>query len=231
MKKQTTSWVFSGMCFATALLLLVYSLIAYNQYLFVIIITGILFLASTFFMLRNVEYAINKHNLETKTMLSRELADLADQLNEATDNQLKIAKASYICSKQNGTALEDLANANKNGYSLILNNLKAISDADLKTTKLLIKYNDTNTHKLMSCLNDNKSTLSNVSVQGFDQVQQDTEKLISQLQDIKSAIANIEFPEISASTPMDSFVPEEDAGTIYNDVALPKEDENITLEA
>ncbi len=207
MKKQTTSWVFSGMCFATALLLLVYSLIAYNQYLFVIIITGILFLASTFFMLRNVEYAINKHNLETKTMLSRELADLADQLNEATDNQLKIAKASYICSKQNGTALEDLANANKNGYSLILNNLKAISDADLKTTKLLIKYNDTNTHKLMSCLNDNKSTLSNVSVQGFDQVQQDTEKLISQLQDIKSAIANIEFPEISASTPMDSFVP------------------------
>lgn len=184
MKKQDNRLAFSIIAALMSGIALIYILIRIPQILFAVIGVSVVFLITTFIAIQNIiSFSMMKSksfNIQVQNCTDQ-LATQIDEINEAQSN---LAKATFLYTKQAANRVTTLENHYTESQEALFRNLTSISAAQTKSTKLMIRYNQNNTQKLVSALKEVRNSLNETMIQGFDQIQPDNGEVVSTLVDI-----------------------------------------------
>lgn len=190
MKSTNNSFVLSGLLFLTTLIALVYCFINYNHSLLIILCAGSFFILGSYFFLINVNNLIRSMQTSSQMQIRNGFNDVSNILETINSENTKLSKATYLYVKQASNKI-DLINTNDKIYNdRLVSTIQNMSSAQAKATKVLIKYNDSNTNKLISSMNESKTSLSNVYLQGFDQLQSDNDSLVNIVSQLQNLVTN-----------------------------------------
>ncbi len=184
MKNKSNPFVFSGISFLAAFTILLYCLIRYNKYILVIIIVAAIFLATSYFFLTNIYNLINSIDTSNKMQLRSGLNDISSNLETINSNYTTLSKAIYSYTKKTYQGIDAMSKEDMKHNQQLITTINNLSTAQGKSTKILIKYNDSNTNKLISSIHDAKGSLSNICIEGFDQAHTSNKELIDALNNI-----------------------------------------------
>ena len=184
MNKQDNKLTLSVLAVLTAGIALAYTLIMYNNIIFAVAGTSILFLITAYILTQNIITYISMRNKSTDVQLKKIIDDLTTQLEGIGGSQAKIGKATYLYTRQTAKAMTALESHYTDSQKTLYRNLISLSNAQNKATKLMIKYDQNNTMKLIASMRDLRNRLNETMVQGFDQIRPNNDEVVNTLQTI-----------------------------------------------
>lgn len=184
MNKPENKLTFSVLATLTTGLALVYTFIMFHRIVFAVVGVGILFLISAYVLTQNIIAYIAMRNKSMNVQIKNYMDDISHQIETMSGAQTKLGKATFLYTKQAAEKVATLENNYSESQAALYKNLSSISNTQNKATKLMIKYDMSNTTKLISTIKDMRNHLSETMVQGFDQIQPNNDDVIAALNDI-----------------------------------------------
>lgn len=184
MNKQNNKLALSVIAALTTGIALIYTLILYHNILFAVAGMSVLFLITAFILTQNLIAFSTMKNKSTNVHIKECLDDISNQLEAINGSQSQIGKATYLYTKQTAEVITRLEDNYAESQMTLYKNLSSLSNLQNKATKLIIKYDQSNTTKLISTIKDLRNQLSDTLIQGFDQIQPNNAEIISVLEDI-----------------------------------------------
>ncbi len=184
MNKQNNRLALSVLAALATGIALIYTLIMYHDIIFAVAGMSVLFLITAFILTQNL---IAFSTMKSKSMnvhIKDCINDISTQLEAINSSQSQIGKATYLYTKQTAQVITRLEDNYAESQMTLYNNLSSLSNLQNKATKLIIKYDQSNTTKLISTIKDLRNQLSETLIQGFDQIQPSSAEIISVLEDI-----------------------------------------------
>ena len=181
----------------TAGIALIYVLIAYPRLIFAVFGTSVIFLICAYILTQNIIAFINIKNKSLNVQIKSGMDDISSQIEGMSSSQAQLGKATYLYTRQTAENVATLCGNYTESQEVLHKNLSVLANAQNKSTKLLIKYDQNNTTKLISTLKDIKNHLNETVSQGFEQIPQtNNDDVIAMLQSIvdylKSQPANMD---------------------------------------
>lgn len=161
-------------------------LIVYQFGIFAIAGISLLFLICAYILTLNIIAFTTAKNKAMKLQMKEYLDEISTQLETLSGTQSQLGKATYLYTKKAAQSVAALENNYVESQEALYKNLTSISNAQNKATKLMIKYDQSNTTKVISTIKELRSQLSDTMIQGFDQLQPDNSEIITALEDIVS---------------------------------------------
>ena len=183
-KHQDNKLSFSVVATLTSAIALIYVLIAYPKLIFAVAGTSILFLICAYILTQNIVAFVNVKNKSLNVQIKSGIDDLANQIEGMSSAQAQLGKATYLYTRQAAENVATLRGNYADSQEVLFKNLSVLANAQSKSTKLLIKYDQNNTTKLISTLKDLKNHLSETMTQGFDQIQPSNADVVAVLESI-----------------------------------------------
>ncbi|MCM1499011.1 MAG: hypothetical protein NC124_11160 [Clostridium sp.] len=184
MNKQDKKLALSVLAALAAGIALIYTMIMYHDIIFAVAGMSVIFLITAFIMTQNIIAFVSKQNTSYNVRMRDSIDDISSLIENINNMQTRIAKANFIYTRQIAQSVVTLENNYMESQEALYKNLSYISNAQNKSTKLMIKYDLSNTTKLISTLKDLRNQLSNTMIQGFDQIQPNNTDMVSLLEDI-----------------------------------------------
>ena len=156
----------------TAGIALVYILIAYPKLIFAVAGVSVIFLICAYMLTQNIVAFVNMRNKSLNVQIKSGMDDLSNQIEGMSSAQAQLGKATYLYTRQAAENVASLKGNYADSQEALFKNLSVLANAQNKSTKLLIKYDQNNTTKLISTLKDVRNHLTETMSQGFDQMQQ-----------------------------------------------------------
>ena len=164
---------------------LIYTLIMYHDIFFAVIGMSVLFLISAFILTKNIIIFATIKNKSLNVQIRDCVDGISNQLEAMNGVQAQIGKATFLYTKKAAQSVATLKNNYTESQEALYKNLVTLSNAHNKATKLMIKYDQSNTTKLISTIKDLRSQLSDAMIQGFDQLQSpDNTEIVNTLGEI-----------------------------------------------
>lgn len=184
MNKEDNKLALSVLSTLATGILLIYTLIMFHDIIFAVVGVSVIFLISAFVLTQQIiSYSANKSKSLDQNM--RDCAeDISTQIESMHNQQSQLSKATFLYTKQAAQAVSVLENNYTESQEALYKNLASLSSAQNKATKLMIKYDQTNTTKVISSIRDLRNQLSDTMIQGFDQIQPNNDEVVSALNDI-----------------------------------------------
>ncbi len=181
----------------TAGIALIYVLIAYPRLIFAVFGTSVIFLICAYILTQNIIAFINIKNKSLNVQIKSGMDDISSQIEGMSSSQAQLGKATYLYTRQTAENVATLCGNYTESQEVLHKNLSVLANAQNKSTKLLIKYDQNNTTKLISTLKDIKNHLNETVSLGFEQIPQtNNDDVIAMLQSIvdylKSQPANMD---------------------------------------
>ena len=184
MNKQDNKLALSVLAMLTAAIALIYTLIMYHHIIFAVIGMSILFLITAFVLTQNLIAFSAMKNKSLNVQIKTGIDDISAQLEAMNGAQSQIGKATYLYTKQAAQTVAVLENNYAESQDALYKNLASISSNQNKATRLIIKYNQDNTVKVISNIKDTCNKLTDTMIHGFDQIQPDSAELVALLEEI-----------------------------------------------
>lgn len=184
MNKQNNRLALSVLATLTTGIALIYTLIMYHNIIFAVVGMSILFLITAFILTQNLIAFSTMKNKSINVHIKECIDDISTQLEAINGSQSQIGKATYLYTKQTAQVITRLEDNYAESQMTLYKNLASLSNLQNKATKLMIKYDQSNTTKLISTIKDLRNQLSETLIQGFDQIQPNNAEIISALEDI-----------------------------------------------
>ncbi len=184
MNKQNNKLALSVLAALTTGIALIYTLILYHEIIFAVAGMSVLFLITAFILTQNLITFSTMKSKSTNVHIKECIDDISTQLEAINSSQSQIGKAIYLYTKQTAEVSTRLEDNYAESQMTLYKNLSSLSNLQNKATKLIIKYDQNNTTKLISTIKDLRNQLSETLIQGFDQIQPNNTEIISVLEDI-----------------------------------------------
>ena len=184
MNKQENKLALSVLTTLISGIALIYTLIIYHNIIFAVMGMSMIFLICAYVLTQNVIAFNIAKSKAMNSQLKEYIDDIAEQLETMSGTQSQLGKATYLYTKQAAQAVATLENNYIESQETLYKNLSSISTAQNKATKLMIKYDQSNTTKVISTIKELRSQLSDTMIQGFDQLQPDNKEMVDALEDI-----------------------------------------------
>jgi len=152
----------------TAGIALIYILIAYPRLIFAVAGVSAIFLICAYILTQNIVNYVNMKNKSLNVQIKNGMDDISSQIESMSSAQAQLGKATYLYTRQAAEKVAALSGNYADSQEALHKNLSVLANAQNKSTKLLIKYDQNNTTKLISTLKDIKNHLSETVSQGFD---------------------------------------------------------------
>lgn len=163
---------------------LIYTLIMYHNIFFAVIGMSALFLICAFILTQSIISFATMRNKSLNVQIKNSVDGIANQIEAMSGVQSQIGKATYLYTRKAAQSVATLENNYSESQEALYKNLISLSNAHNKATKLMIKYDQSNTTKVISTIKDLRNQLSDTMVQGFDQLQPDNSDIVNTLGDI-----------------------------------------------
>lgn len=164
---------------------LIYTLVMYHDIFFAVIGMSVLFLISAFILTKNIIIFATIKNKSLNVQIRDCVDGISNQLEAINGVQAQIGKATFLYTKKAAQTVATLESNYTESQEALYKNLVTLSNAHNKATKLMIKYDQSNTTKLISTIKDLRSQLSDAMIQGFDQLQSpDNTEIVNTLGEI-----------------------------------------------
>lgn len=184
MNKEDNKLAWSVIAVLISGIALIYTLIIYHHIMFAVMGMSLIFLICAYILTQNIiAFSVTK-NAAANEQLKDYISDIGKQLDSMNGIQTKLSKATFLYTKQAAQAVAMLENNYVEGQEVLYRNLSTISNAQNKATKLMIKFDQSNTTKVISTLKELRNQISDTMIQGFDQIQPDNQEVIEALEDI-----------------------------------------------
>lgn len=171
MNKQDNKLAFLVLITLTTGIGLIYTLIMYHDIFFAVIGMSLLFLIAAFILTKNIIIFTTMKNKSLNVQIQDCVGGISNQLEAMNGVQAQIGKATFLYTKKAAQSVATLKNNYTESQEALYKNLVTLSNAHNKATKLMIKYDQSNTTKVISTLKDLRNHLSDAMTQGFDQIQ------------------------------------------------------------
>ncbi len=163
---------------------LIYTLIMYHHIIFAVMGMSFIFLVCAYILTQNVIAFNVTKSKDMNNQLKDYINDISQQLESMNGTQSQLGKATFLYTKQAAQAVATLENNYIESQEALYKNLSSLSNAQNKATKLMIKYDQSNTTKVISTIKELRNQLSDTMIQGFDQIQPNNAEVIAALEDI-----------------------------------------------
>lgn len=163
---------------------LIYTLITFHKQIFPVAGVSIIFLICAYLLTQNIVAFVNMKNKSLNVQIKNGMDDLSTQIEGMSSSQAQLGKATYLYTRQAAENLASLRGNYADGQETLVKNLSVIANAQNKSTKLLIKYDQNNTTKLISTMKDLRNHLNETMTQGFDQIQPNNADVVSMLENL-----------------------------------------------
>ena len=160
---------------------LIYTLIMYHNIFFAVIGMSALFLICAFILTQSIISFATMRNKSLNVQIKNSVDGIANQLEAMNGVQTQIGKATYLYTRKAAQSVATLENNYSESQEALYKNLISLSHAHNKAAKLMIKYDQSNTTKVISTIKDLRNQLSDTMVQGFDQLQPDNTEVVDTL--------------------------------------------------
>ena len=185
MNKQDNRLAFLVLTTLTTGIGLIYTLVMYHDIFFAVIGMSVLFLISAFILTKNIIIFATIKNKSLNVQIRDCVDGISNQLEAMNGVQAQIGKATFLYTKKAAQTVATLESNYTESQEALYKNLVTLSNAHNKATKLMIKYDQSNTTKLISTIKDLRSQLSDAMIQGFDQLQSpDNTEIVNTLGEI-----------------------------------------------
>lgn len=171
MNKQDNKLAFLVLATLTTGIGLIYTLIMYPDIFFAVIGMSVLFLISAFVLTKDIIIFATMKNKSLNVQIRDCVDGISNQLEAMNGVQAQIGKATFLYTKKAAQSVATLENNYTESQEALYKNLVSLSNAHNKATKLMIKYDQSNTTKVISTLKDLRTQLNDTMIQGFDQLQ------------------------------------------------------------
>ncbi len=196
MNKQNNQLTLSVIATLIAGIALIYTLIMFPQIIFAVAGISLVFLIAATILTQNIISFITRRERIRNSQIQNCIDDISSQIETMGMTQSRLAKATFLYTRQTSQTLSLLENNYAESQEALYKNLMALSNAQNKSTKLMIKYDQSNTTKVISTLKELRNQLSDTMIQGFDQIQPNNNEVVEVLEDIvvylKSQSTNID---------------------------------------
>ena len=184
MNKQDNRLAFSVIAALLSGIALIYTFIIFPRMIFAIAGVSMIFLAAAFILTQNILSYASAKEKNTNKLIQDNMEYVLNQMETMNASQSQLDKATFLYTKQVAKTLSTLENNYLESQDALYKNLTEISNTQNKSTKLMIKYNQNTTTKMISSLKDLRNQLSETMIQGFDQIQPNNKEIIDTLEDI-----------------------------------------------
>ncbi|MBQ9983780.1 MAG: hypothetical protein IJP29_04245 [Lachnospiraceae bacterium] len=184
MNKQENKLALSVLTTLISGIALIYTLIMYHNIIFAVMGMSLLFLICAYILTQNIISFTLAKNKMMNSQLKDYINDISEQLENMSGAQSQLGKATFLYTKQAAQTVATLENNYMESQEALYKNLTSISNAQNKATKLMIKYDQNNTTKVISTIKELRNQLSDTMIQGFDQIQPNNAEVIGALEDI-----------------------------------------------
>lgn len=184
MNKQDNRLAFSVIAALLSGIALIYTFIMFPRMIFAIAGVSMIFLAAAFILTQNILSYASAKEKNTNKLIQDNMEYVLNQMETMNASQSQLDKATFLYTKQVAKTLSTLENNYLESQDALYKNLTEISNTQNKSTKLMIKYNQNTTTKMISSLKDLRNQLSETMIQGFDQIQPNNKEIIDTLEDI-----------------------------------------------
>lgn len=209
MNKQENKLALSVLTTLISGIALIYTLIIYHDIIFAVMGMSMVFLICAYLLTQNVIAFNIAKSKAMNNQLKEYIDDISEQLETMSGTQSQLGKATYLYTKQAAQAVATLENNYIESQETLYKNLSSISSAQNKATKLMIKYDQSNTTKVISTIKELRSQLSDTMIQGFDQLQPDNKEMVEALEDIVNYLkAQPTIPDQSLSLQLNNVAHE-----------------------
>ena len=168
MNKEDNKLVISVLTTLIMGITLIYTFIMYHSNIFAIIISTVLFLILAYFLTINIISFVTMRTKSSNVQIKNLFDDISSQIETMSSAQAQIGKSTYYYTKQAAKTITGIGGMYAESQEAIFRNLSSISNAQNKATKLMLKYDQNNTQKVIAALRDLRSHLSETMIQGFD---------------------------------------------------------------
>ncbi len=184
MNKQDNKLALSVVTTLISGIALIYTLIMYHNIIFAVMGMSLIFLICAYILTQNLIAFSNAKAKATDVQIREYIGDISEQLETMQGSQAQLGKATFLYTKQAAKAVATLENNYIESQEALYKNLSSISSAQNKATKLMIKYDQSNTTKVISTIKELRNQLSDTMIQGFDQIQPNNAEVVEALEDI-----------------------------------------------
>ena len=184
MNKQENKLALSVLTTLISGIALIYTLIMYHNIIFAVMGMSLIFLICAYVLTQNIIAFNVAKSKNMNNQLKEYINDISEQLETMRGTQSQLGKATFLYTKQAAQAVATLENNYLESQEALYKNLSSISTAQNKATKLMIKYDQSNTTKVISTIKELRNQLSDTMIQGFDQIQPNNAEVVSALEDI-----------------------------------------------
>lgn len=184
MNKQENKLALSVLTTLISGIALIYTLILYHDIIFAVMGMSLIFLICAYVLTQNIIAFNIAKSKSMNNQLKEYIDDISEQLETMSGTQSQLGKATFLYTKQAAQAVATLENNYIESQEALYKNLSSISNAQNKATKLMIKYDQSNTTKVISTIKELRNQLSDTMIQGFDQLQPDNTEVVEALEDI-----------------------------------------------
>lgn len=184
MKKQNNPLVLSVLATLASAIALIYTLIVYHQFIFAVLGVSVIFLIAAYILTTQlIHLSINQNKA-----INGQIKDLADgvasQLEAMGTTQAELSKATFLYTKKAAQSVTTLESQNAKNHERLSNSLNSIANIQNKAVKVMVKYDQSNTVKLISSIKDMRNQLNETMIHGFDQIQPNNTDILKTLEDI-----------------------------------------------
>lgn len=184
MNKQENKLALSVLTTLISGIALIYTLIMFHNIIFAVVGMSLIFLICAYILTQDIIAFNIAKTKNANNQLKEYINDISQQLESMSGAQTQLGKATYLYTKQAAQAVATLENNYIESQEALYKNLSSLSNAQNKATKLMIKYDQTNTTKVISTIKELRNQLSDTMIQGFDQIQPNNAEVIAALEDI-----------------------------------------------
>ncbi|MBE5943119.1 MAG: hypothetical protein E7264_11370 [Lachnospiraceae bacterium] len=184
MNKQENKLALSVLTTLISGIALIYTLITYHHIIFAVMGMSLIFLICAYILTQNIIAFSLAKTKASNNQIKEYMQSIIEQIDAMNGTQSQLGKATYLYTKQAAQTVATLENNYLESQEALYKNLSSLSNAQNKATKLMIKYDQNNTTKLISTIKELRNQLSDTMIQGFDQIQPNNAEVITTLEDI-----------------------------------------------
>ncbi len=184
MNKQENKLALSVLTTLISGIALIYTLITYHHIIFAVMGMSLIFLICAYILTQNIIAFSLAKTKASNNQIKEYMQSILEQIEAMNGTQSQLGKATYLYTKQAAQTVATLENNYLESQEALYKNLSSLSNAQNKATKLMIKYDQNNTTKLISTIKELRNQLSDTMIQGFDQIQPNNAEVINTLEDI-----------------------------------------------
>lgn len=184
MNKQDNRLAFSVVATLLSGIALIYTFIMFPKIIFAIAGISLVFIIAAFILTQNILAYASEKEKSINSQIRDSVDHISTQIETMNTVNSQLDKATFLYTKQVAKTLSTLENNYVESQEALYKNLSELSNTQNKSTKLMIKYNQSTATKMISTLKDLRNQLSETMIQGFDQIQPNNAEIIETLEDI-----------------------------------------------